>query len=57
MASVQKVVEEIILKPKADEFIECGVRTGYGLGMAQRRRKGRVESFDQKRTLDGSFLS
>lgn len=29
--------------PKADEFIEYRVRTGYGLGMAQKRRKGRIE--------------
>lgn len=42
-ASVQKVVEEIILKPKADEFIEYRVRTGYGLGMTLMRRKDRVE--------------
>lgn len=29
--------------PKIDDFTEYRVRTGYGLGTAQRRRKGRIE--------------
>lgn len=29
--------------PGIDEYTEYRVRTGYGLGTAQRRRKGRIE--------------